>query len=95
MVAQMTGNFFHRHVVEACVIEDSARRLRARHARLDGHLAVFAVSVRQFHLRPDADEQTRQREQKIQWIKSVKHKLVSIDSTSAVFIQRNTSPLLE
>jgi hypothetical protein len=51
--------------------------------------------VRQFYLRPDADEQSRQCEQKIQWIKTVKHKLISIDSASAFFIQRNTPPLLE
>jgi len=38
-------------------------------------------------LRPDAEEQSGNREQKIQWIKTVKHKLVSMDSASAVFIQ--------
>jgi len=51
--------------------------------------------VGQLDLRPDAEEQSGNREQKIQWIKTVKHKLVSMDSASAVFIQRNVPFLLE
>ena len=70
MVAQMAFDFLDRHVVQAGVIENPPRRFRARHAGLDRHLAVFAIGVRQFDLRPDAEEQTRQREQPIHWIQS-------------------------
>ena len=58
MVAQMAGHFFHWHVAQARVVKNPPRRLRARHARIDRHLAVFAVSVMQFDLRPDAEQQT-------------------------------------
>src|ERR1700683_2464890 len=81
MIAQVARNFLDRQVVETGVIEDSTRRLRARHARLDGHLAVFAVSVRQLDLRPDAEEQSGDGEQKprhIQTVKSVIHKLIKL-----------------
>ncbi len=79
MVAQMACDFFHRQVVQAGVIEDFARRRRARDARLDIHLAVFAVSRMQLELRPDAKEQSRQGEHEIHWIQTKNHKLGLID----------------
>src|ERR1035437_3774444 len=89
MVAQASGDFLHRHVGETGLVEDFARGLRTRHAGLDCHLAVFAVSVGQLDLRPDADEQSRQGEQKIQWIE-IKHIFYQSNRQHmAVFIQRS------
>jgi hypothetical protein len=50
--------------------------------------------VGQLDLRPDAEEQSGNREYQPQWIKE-KHKLLSVDSAFAVFIQRNAPSLLE
>jgi len=62
MIAQVSWNFFHRHVHEAGAVQDFTRGLRAGHAGVHRHPAVFAVSRGQFDLRPDADEQPRQGE---------------------------------
>ena len=74
MVAQFAGYFLHRHAVKAGAVKNFARGFRARHAGLHRHLAVFAIGVAQFDLCPDADEQSGNREQQIQWIEQIKHK---------------------
>ncbi len=66
MVAQMAGHLLHRHVAQTRAVENPPRRLRARHAGIHRHLAVFAVGVMQFDLRPNAEQQTRNQKQKIQ-----------------------------
>ena len=77
MVAQTAGDFLHRHVGQAGAVKDFARRFRAGHAGIHRHLAVFAVGMMQLDLRPDAEEQARNQEQPIQWIKQVKHKTIN------------------
>src|SRR5258706_5273353 len=88
MIAQAAGDLFHRHVDEPGVVEDAPRRLCARHARLHADLAILAIGRMQFDLRPDAEEDSGQDDDEIQWVEY--HKLVnlhSIDSTFTVSIQ--------
>ena len=78
MVAQVTGDFLHRHIGEAGLVKDFACGFRAGYAGLDCHVAVFAVGRGQLDLRPDADEQTRQHhKQPIDWIEQIKHKSIN------------------
>ncbi len=83
VIREMAANFANGNIRQARSIANIASGLGAAQSGTGRHTRVFPVSRREFHLRPDAEQQAWKRKHEIHWIKAKKHNLLSLKLTWA------------